>query len=76
MNATLSPAELRTLTRAAEGATNPAIAQERGVSVAAIRQQLAMAFCKLGADDREHAVRIAFQAGIIRIGDHTTSPTA
>lgn len=68
MSPTLSPAELRAVEGAAAGLSNREIAAFESVSVASVKTRMAMAFAKLGADDREHAAQIAIGAGLLLVG--------
>jgi len=60
----LSPAVTRVLKLAIDGLTNKEIALELGVSIHTVKDQLAVAYRKLGVRDRAAAAGAAVKAGI------------
>jgi DNA-binding CsgD family transcriptional regulator len=62
----LTPREREVLVLLATGASNPAIAQQLGISPHTARTHVKNLRAKLGATNRQHAVMLALEAGIIR----------
>ena len=61
----VSPRERDVLTAFASGATNPAIAQELGLSPNTVKQHASSIFRKLGVRNRAEAVRRADELGLL-----------
>ena len=64
----LTPRELDVLALAAEGYSNREIARGLHIGEATVKSHLVHIYRKLGVDDRTHAVTIALQRGLIRLG--------
>jgi DNA-binding NarL/FixJ family response regulator len=64
----LTPREVEVLSLVARGLANKEIADRLGTSDGTIRIHLQHILSKLGASDRTHAVTIALQRGIFRLG--------
>jgi two-component system, NarL family, response regulator len=62
----LTPREREILVLLATGASNPAIAQQLGISRYTVEGHVKHLREKLGATNRQHAVMLALEAGIIR----------
>ena len=67
----LTPREIQILRRIADGRNNREIAEELGITLGTIKNQVASAFRKLGARDRTQAVVLAIRAGVIQVEDTT-----
>lgn len=64
----LTPREIDVLELAAEGHGNREIARQLHIGEATVKSHLVHIYRKLGVDDRTHAVTIAIQRGVIRLG--------
>ena len=67
-NEQLSSREVEVLSLVARGTANKEVARSLRLSEATVKSHLLHIFEKLGASDRTHAVMIAVQRGIIRLG--------
>jgi DNA-binding NarL/FixJ family response regulator len=65
---TLTPRELDVLASAAQGHSNREIAAGLQIGEATVKSHLVHIYRKLGVDDRTHAVTLALQRGLIRLG--------
>jgi DNA-binding CsgD family transcriptional regulator len=70
----LSPMELRCLSWVAYGCTDKEIAAETGRAVDTVRFHVKNILKKLGAANRTHAVALAMQQGLIRLGGSPQKP--
>lgn len=61
----LSRRQLEAIRLAADGMTNPEIAERMGIGPESVKTHLHQAYGKLGACNRTHAVRLARERGII-----------
>jgi DNA-binding NarL/FixJ family response regulator len=59
----LTDRERQVLALVADGRTNPQIAAELGVTLSTAKNQVEHVITKLGAENRWHAIRLAFEAG-------------
>lgn len=66
--AALTSRELEVLSLAAKGHGNREIAGELHIGEATVKSHLVHIYRKLGVDDRTHAVTVALQRGLIRLG--------
>jgi DNA-binding NarL/FixJ family response regulator len=64
-----SEREIEVLSLVAKGLANKEIARKLRLSEATVKSHLLHVFAKLGASDRTHAVTLAVQKGLIRLGD-------
>jgi len=64
----LSPRELEVLHLVAEGLSNKQIAKELFIAESTVRYHLTSIFNKLGVDTRTHALAVAAQRDLIRLG--------
>lgn len=67
---TLSTREHEVLLALAQGRTNDEIARALYLSAATVKSHVNSLFRKLHARDRVHAVILAYEAGLVRPGDH------
>ena len=67
----LTPAQLRTLYWIARGRSIKQVSQIMRVSRRTVTSHIAMAKSKLGAHNRDEAVALAVQAGLLEIGAET-----
>jgi DNA-binding NarL/FixJ family response regulator len=65
----LSDRELDVLELIARGRSNSEIAQELFISEATVKTHIGRVFAKLGLRDRAQAVVIAYESGLVRVGD-------
>jgi DNA-binding CsgD family transcriptional regulator len=61
----LSAREVQVLALAAEGLSNPEIAERLGLSALTVKSHLSRMTRRLGARDRAHLVLLALRAGVI-----------
>ena len=64
----LTPREVEVLGLVAKGLSNGEIAQQLGTAAGTVKIHVQNILGKLGASDRTHAVTIAIQRGILRLG--------
>ena len=64
---TLSPCELAVLELVSQGKTDKEMMEILGVRGNTVSKELTNVYKKLGAVNRPHAVRIAFEFGILRL---------
>lgn len=64
-----SEREIEVLSLVAQGHANKEIARTLCLSEATVKSHLLHVFAKLGASDKTHAVTLAVQKGLIRLGD-------
>jgi DNA-binding NarL/FixJ family response regulator len=64
----LTPREIDVLGLAGEGFSNREIAQHLHIGQATVKSHLVHIYRKLDVDDRTHAVTVALQRGLIRLG--------
>ncbi len=65
----LTPREVEVLALVAEGLSNKEIGQRLGTAGGTVKIHIQNVLAKLGAADRTHAVTIAIQRGILRLGE-------
>ncbi|WP_089102001.1 response regulator [Streptomyces hyaluromycini] len=65
----LTPRELEVLTLLGRGLSNTRLAAELTLSEATVKSHVARIFAKLGLRDRAQAVVVAYETGLVRVGD-------
>jgi DNA-binding NarL/FixJ family response regulator len=63
----LTPREVEVLAFVAKGLANKEIAGRLGTASGTVKMHIQNILCKLEAEDRTHAVTIAFQRGILHL---------